>query len=329
VKIILAPMEGVVDPVVRQLFTAIGGIDYCVTEFLRVTSTLYPNKVFYKNCPELHHGSRTATGTPVFLQILGSDLVTMGENAHKAAELGAYGIDINFGCPAKTVNRHDGGASLLKDPERVFQVTSSVRRAVPAHIPVTTKVRLGFADKSLCGEIAQAAEAGGAHWLTVHARTKMEAYRPPAHWEYIQLMKEKVQLPLIANGEIWTPHDHKLCQQSSGCEDTMIGRGLMAQPDLARQIRFKERPKAFFHYKDFFLDFIQQSHDWRGPFYALNRCKQLCKLMGRSYHEAQDLFQRIKILEKYGDLEPCLLHFFAQLQHSPNRTIDLPPPLPI
>jgi len=169
VKILLAPMEGVVDPVLRDLITALGGVDYCVTEFIRVTTNLYPERVFLKYAPELKTGSRTLAGTPVFVQLLGGDPSPVAENAAKVAEMGAYGIDLNFGCPAKTVNRHDGGASLLKNPERVFQMTSAVRRAVPPSVPVTVKVRLGFSHKNDVIEIAQAAESGGGQWLTVPA----------------------------------------------------------------------------------------------------------------------------------------------------------------
>jgi tRNA-dihydrouridine synthase C len=293
-KILLAPMEGVVDPVIRELFTAIGGIDYCVTEFVRVTSTLLPKKVFYKYCPELSNDSKTSTGIPVFVQLLGSDLTCMGENAHKASELGAYGIDLNFGCPAKTVNRHDGGAALLKNPERVFQVVDSVRRSVPAAIPVTVKVRLGYSDKSYIKEIAQAAEGAGGHWLTVHARTKEEAYRPPAHWHFIRDMKNCVKIPVIANGDIWTSEDHKKCTQISECEDTMLGRGLMATPDLALQIKTKRTPRSFPEWENLLLHFMEKSRQYRNEAYAVQRTKQFTKLMARTYPESQELFDLIK-----------------------------------
>src|SRR5687768_16120481 len=140
----LAPMEGVLDFVLRDLLSEIGGFDRMVTEFVRVTERLLPASAYYKSCPELKTGGRTRSGTPVFVQLLGGQAGPVSENAGLAAELGAPGIDLNFGCPAKTVNRHDGGAALLKQPERVFEVTRAVRAAVPAGIPVTAKVRLGF-----------------------------------------------------------------------------------------------------------------------------------------------------------------------------------------
>lgn len=311
-KILLAPMEGVVDPVIRELFTQIGGIDYCVTEFVRVTSTLLPKKVFYKYCPELLNHSKTSAGTPVFVQLLGSDLTTMGENAHKAAELGAFGIDLNFGCPAKTVNRHDGGAALLKNPERVFQVVSAVRKSVPQPTPVTVKVRLGYSDKTYTKEIAQAAQDGGGHWLTVHARTKEEGYRPPAHWEYIKKMQDIVDIPVIANGDIWTPEDHKRCQQVSLCQDTMLGRGLMATPDLAQQIKTGQPGRTHSQWKDFLLSFMENSKDYRNEHYAVQRTKQLTKLMGRTYTESQDLFEQIKREKEYPIIYQKMKNFFCK-----------------
>lgn len=310
-------MEGVVDPVVRELFTGIGGIDYCVTEFVRVTSTLLPNKVFYRYCPELHNQSKTVSGTPVFVQLLGSDLITMGENAHKACDLGAFAIDLNFGCPAKTVNRHDGGAALLKDPNRIFKVVESVRRAVPENTWVTVKVRLGFSDKSLTREIAQAAERGGCHWLTVHARTKEEAYRPPAHWEHIADMKQAVSIPVIANGDIWTPEDHKRCVEISGCEDIMLGRGLMASPDLALQIKTQQSLRPFADWQNLLLEFLRKSRDYRNPSYAVQRCKQLTKLMGRTYPESKELFECIKREKSDQVVEEKFQDFFCNKKIRP------------
>ncbi len=310
-KILLAPMEGVVDSVTRELLTEMGGIDYCTTEFIRVTSTLLPEKVFYRYCPELKTQSKTKSGTPVFVQILGSDLTTMPENAQRACELGAFGIDINFGCPAKTVNRHDGGSALLKNPERIYQIASGVRAAMPSHIPMTVKVRLGFSDKSRCHEIALAAEAAGAHWLTVHGRTKEEGYRPPAHWHFIAEMKNKVKIPVIANGEIWTPEDHKACLKASQCDDVMIGRGLIARPDLARQIKLSENQgMSFGELKNYVTDFMNKSFIQGGETFALHRTKQLIKLMARTYPESAQLFEQIKREQIYFNVKEQVHTFF-------------------
>ena len=228
-------MEGVVDNIIRDLFTQIGGYDHCVTEFIRVTRHLLSPKVFYRFCPELHHGGRTPSGIPVYIQLLGGDPSVIADNAAVAERLGALGIDLNFGCPAKTVNQHDGGAALLKNPHRLFDIITAVRKSV--HLPVTAKVRLGFEDKSLSLEIAQAVDEAQAHQLTIHARTKLEGYRPPAHWEYIAQMKEVVQLPVVANGDIWTLQDYIRCRKITGCRDIALGRAAMANPYLAQEIK--------------------------------------------------------------------------------------------
>lgn len=308
-------MEGVVDPVLRELLTSVGGIDYCVTEFIRVTDRLNPDKIFYKYCPELLNNSRTASGTPVFVQLLGGQPEPIAENAHKVAELGAYGVDLNFGCPAKTVNRHDGGAALLKNPERLFHITEKVRAAVPKEKPVTVKVRLGFSDKSYVTEIAQAAERGGASWLTVHARTKEEAYRPPAHWEFIAKMKDAIRIPVIANGDIWTPQDHRRCQEVSNCTDTMIGRGLVARPDLALQIKTQGAQAPWSQWKTYLHQFIHMSLNYRNEKYAVQRTKQLTKLMGRTYKESLELFENIKRLKDFPELVPVLEKAFEREQY--------------
>jgi tRNA-dihydrouridine synthase C len=297
-RIVLAPMEGVVDRVMRELLTKSGGIDLGVTEFIRVTDRLLPESEFYKDCPELRTGGRTSLGIPVLVQLLGGQPGPMGENAARAGELGAHGIDLNFGCPAKTVNRHDGGASLLKIPERVYEVTSAVRRATPSHLPVSAKVRLGFSDKVFHREIAQAAERGGAEWLTVHARTRDEGYRPPAHWEYIANMREAVGITVVANGDIWTVDDYHRARQVSGCRHVMIGRGLLSDPDLASVIRGTSEA-TWQGVLPRLLDFTDASFQERGERYALPRLKQWLKSLARRHPEALHLFETLKRFESY------------------------------
>jgi tRNA-dihydrouridine synthase C len=296
-RILLAPMEGVVDASIRQILTDIGGIDLCITEFIRITDRLLPISEFLKDCPELLRDDRTPSGIPVLVQLLGGQPGPLGENAARAVELGALGIDLNFGCPAKTVNRHDGGATLLKNPTRIFDVVTAVRAAVPAHIPVSAKVRLGFSDKEFHLDIARAAEAAGAAWLTVHARTRDEGYRPPAHWEFINWMREVVSMPVIANGDIWTVADAKRARSVSGCRHIMIGRGLLSDPFLARELKGGQRgswPEAV----EWFTKHVHMSiTEQRGGTYASSRAKQWLKSLGRRFPEAAQAFETVKRLE--------------------------------
>ena len=123
-RLLLAPMEGLADCVLRDVLTRVGGYDLAVTEFVRVSGNLLPAKAFRSICTELANAGRTPAGTPVLVQLLGSDPACMAENAAQLAELAPAGIDINFGCPAPTVNRHGGGAVLLDDPELVGRIAS-------------------------------------------------------------------------------------------------------------------------------------------------------------------------------------------------------------
>jgi tRNA-dihydrouridine synthase C len=242
--ILLAPMEGLLDFTLRDILTRAGGVDRCVAEFIRVTGTLLPERVFLRVIPELRHGGRTPAGVPVRAQLLGSDPVCLAENAARLAELGPAGIDLNFGCPAKIVNRHGGGAALLRDPPLLHAIVGAVRRAVPAAMPVSAKMRLGFDDPGRALECALAIVSAGAEELVVHARTKADGYRPPAYWERIAEIRAAVSVPVIANGEIWCVADALRCRELSGCETVMLGRGMVADPGLALAITAADRGAA-------------------------------------------------------------------------------------
>ena len=243
--ILLAPMEGLLDFVLRDILTRVGGIDRCVSEFIRITDQLLPERVFTRIVPELHTGGRTLAGVPVRAQLLGSDPVCLADNAARLASLGPAGIDLNFGCPANIVNRHGGGAALLDEPETIFAIVSAVRRAVPAHLPVSAKMRLGYHDDARALDCARAIASGGAGELVVHARTKAQAYRPPAYWERIADIRAVVSIPVVANGEIWTVDDAQRCIEASGCDMLMLGRGAVADPGLALAIKASTGSVAF------------------------------------------------------------------------------------
>ena len=239
--LILAPMEGLLDFVLRDILTRAGGIDRCVSEFIRVTNTVLPARVFERIVPELLNGGRTFAGVPVRPQLLGSDPSCLADNAAVLAGLGPFGVDLNFGCPAKVVNRHGGGAALLEDPELLHRILRAVRSAVPAHMPVSAKMRLGLHDDKRAEECALALQEGGAGELVVHARTKADAYRPPAYWERIADIRAVLQIPVVANGEIWNLQDAQRCRELSGCQALMLGRGMVTDPGLALAIAAQER----------------------------------------------------------------------------------------
>lgn len=232
----LAPMEGVTDGPMRALMTEIPGFTHCVTEFLRISQMVLPKKSYRRHAYELGIGSRTPTGIPVIFQLLGGDAEKLAQSAALAVQEGAAGIDLNFGCPAPTVNKHDGGATLLKYPARIEEIVRAVRKSVPAGVPVSAKLRLGWDSMDSIFENAERAASGGASWITVHGRTKMQGYMPPAYWGPIAILQKNLSIPVIANGEIWTREDFLRCQDETKCEHYMIGRGALANPFLATQI---------------------------------------------------------------------------------------------
>ncbi len=292
----LAPMEGVVDYLMRDMLTQVGGFDRCVTEFVRVVDQKLPKRTFYRLCPELQHGGKTAAGVPVRVQLLGQHPEWLAENAVTAVELGSPGIDLNFGCPAKTVNKSKGGAVLLKETDTLYRIVRAVREAVPADIPVSAKIRLGFEDKTLAIDNALAIADAGADELVVHARTKTEGYKPPAYWEYIARIRQHITIPVIANGEIWSEADGKRCQQESDCADLMIGRGALALPNLARCIRFGEAPMPWPEVADLLIRYSgYEVFGDKGRYYP-NRIKQWCGYLRRQYPQAEILFNDIRRL---------------------------------
>jgi tRNA-dihydrouridine synthase C len=235
--VILAPMEGITDFPMRALLTRSGYYDYCVSEFIRVSENVLSPKIFKRHVPELNHEAKTSSRIPVQIQLLGGNAERLALTAMNAIEAGAQGIDLNFGCPAPTVNRHDGGATLLKYPARVEEIVRAVRDAVPAQFPVSAKLRLGFDDPTAVHENSRRAEQGGASWITIHGRTKMQGYIPPAFWQPIGEVKRALSIPVVANGEIWTLADFRRCREETGSIHFMIGRGALSVPNLARTIR--------------------------------------------------------------------------------------------
>ena len=299
----LAPMEGLLDHGLRDTLTRVGGIDLCVSEFIRVTDTVLPARAFTRVVPELRNGSRTAAGVPVRVQLLGSDPVCLAENAQVLAELQPAGIDLNFGCPAKTVNRHRGGAVLLQEPELIGRIVTEVRRAVPAQIPVSAKMRLGYEDDALAEDCAQAIEAGGASDLVVHARTKVHGYKPPAYWDRIADLRQSVKLPMVANGEIWTVQDALRCREVTGCERLMVGRGMVSDPGLALAIARHDAGEAtagtalrWDEVKALMPVFWQSVTRRVTPRHRAGRMKQWLNYLRRAYPEAQQAFDEMRLV---------------------------------
>ena len=304
-------MHGLADAWLREILTSFGGYDGAVTEFIRVTDSLLPRRSFYRVAPELRNRGCTAGGTPTAVQLLGSDPHFLAINAVRLARLGPAAVDLNFGCPAPTVNRHRGGAVLLDEPELIHRITAAVRRAVPRHVAVTAKMRLGVRDTGRAVECVQALAEAGSKSIVVHARTRDDMYKPPARWEWLGRLREAVATPVIANGEVWTVADWQAIRAESGCADVMLGRGAVADPLLARKIRAAqgELPPV----EDGWAE-IQPviGHFWRGveervlPQHAPGRLKLWLGLLCRGYPEGAALQAAVKPQRRSEDVRRVL-----------------------
>jgi len=297
-RVLLAPMEGVLDSLVRELLSEVNDYDLCVTEFLRVVDQLLPVKSFYRLCPELRNNSRTPSGTRVRLQLLGQYPEWLAENAARAAELGSWGVDLNCGCPSKLVNGSGGGATLLKDPELIYRGAKAMREAVPSHLPVTVKVRLGWDSGERRFEIADAVQQAGASELVVHGRTKEDGYRAEAiNWQAIGEIRQRLRIPVVANGEIWDWQSAQACLKATGCDAVMIGRGALNVPNLSRVVKYNEAPMAWPDVVALLQKYARLEKQGDTGLYHVARIKQWLGYLRKAYPQADGLFTSIRTLK--------------------------------
>ena len=307
-RVLLAPMEGVLDSLVRELLTEVNDYDLCITEFVRVVDQLLPAKVFHRLCPELHNNSRTPSGTLVRIQLLGQYPQWLAENAARAVELGSYGVDLNCGCPSKLVNGSGGGATLLKDPELIYRGAKAMREAVPAHLPVTVKVRLGWDNSDRQFEIADAVQQAGASELAVHGRTKEQGYKAEhINWQAIGEIRQRLSIPVIANGEIWDWQSAQDCMAISGCDAVMIGRGALNIPNLSRVVKYNEPRMPWPEVVTLLQKYTRLEKQGDTGLYHVARIKQWLGYLRKEYSEATELFQEIRALNNSLDIARAIL----------------------
>ncbi len=294
----LAPMEGVLHAPLRHILTVHGRYDMAYTEFLRITNQVYKDSVFYKIYPELHTQGCTPGGTPVGLQLLGSDPQCMTDNACKAVALGATHIDINFGCPAKKVNNKGGGAELLKCSESLYKIVHTIRRGVPSHIAVSAKMRLGYNDMHMFIDNIRAITDAQPNHITIHARTKAQAYRGHADWDMVAHARPFVDCPVFINGDIVNTASAKSALNRSMADGIMVGRGALKTPNLGAVIRHHHAPYTWQQVIPLIQAYMHMiREDLDTPHFATARIKQwFAQYLRHTYPSAQVIFEKIKTL---------------------------------
>ena len=188
-----------------------------------------------------------------------------------------------------------------------------MRAVVPAHIPVSAKIRLGYENSDLALENAHAVQEAGANYITVHARTKADGYKHPARWEWLARINEALTIPVIANGDINSADDYRRCHEISGCNNIMIGRGALARPDLAQQIKATQQGESIeaVKWRDIIPLLLELSHtlkqsDTSKGRYISARIKQWLAYLKRNYGEAQQSFEQIRSLNDHEQIVALL-----------------------
>lgn len=227
-NVILAPMAGVTDLPYRLLCREQGCGLVCM-EMVSAKAVLYKNRNT-KELLEVQEEER-----PVSLQLFGSDPEILSKIAGQLED-GPYDIfDLNMGCPVPKVVRNGEGSALMKNPKLVEEILSSMVRTLKK--PVTVKIRKGFDDTCVNAvEIAKIAESCGVAAVAVHGRTREQYYSGKADWNIIRQVKEAVKIPVIGNGDVFSPQDAKRLVEETGCDGIMVARGAKGNPWIFKQI---------------------------------------------------------------------------------------------
>jgi len=302
----VAPMEGVMDHTMRHLLSKIGGMDYLVSEFVRVTQYPIPTSSFKRLIPENANNSQTFFHHPVHTQLLGNHAELMAESALNAVNAGASHIDVNFGCPAKRVNGHGGGSVLLQDPSMLYDIMNSIRLALPEQTPLSAKIRLGFNDEALLFDNVAAIEAAGVGTLTIHGRTKKDGYKPPARWEKIGKIQDKTNMTVVANGDIIDTESLLRCQSITGCHHFMIGRGALNNPFTFQIIRDQISGRApqtnLSSLATIFRDYAKALQQHYDNVATLGRLKQWCGHLRFGFTDIRDNLQPLRHCQTIDEL---------------------------
>lgn len=233
----LAPMAGVADSAFRELCMSYGAA-FCVGEMVSAKALTLGDK----KSRELL--TMTSAEAPAGIQLFGNEPETMAQAVTIALEFSPHFIDINMGCPAPKIVKNGAGSSLMKNPELAGKIVYEMRKKTD--LPLSVKFRTGWdVNSKNCVDFAKIIEANGADFITVHGRTKEQMYAPPADLDSIKAVKQAVKIPVVGNGDIFTPEDAKRMYDYTGCDFIMLGRGALGNPWIFTRINEYLKPGTY------------------------------------------------------------------------------------
>ena len=305
--LILGPMAGVTDLPFRLLCKEQGAGLLCM-EMVSAKGIMYNNKntKFLLTIDERER--------PVSLQLFGSDADIISEQAKRIEELPFDILDINMGCPVPKIVNNGDGSALMKNPLLAGEIIEKTARAIQK--PVTVKIRKGFDEEHInaveMAHIAQ--ESGAAAAIAVHGRTREQYYSGKADWEIIRKVKEAVKIPVIGNGDVWTPQDAIDMRKQTGCDGVMIGRGAQGNPWIFKQILHYEQTGELLEkpspqeVTEMILRHAKMQMEFKGEYTGMREIRKHAAWYTAGYKNSAKLRGKINETETYEELKELLSH---------------------
>ena len=304
--LILGPMAGVTDLPFRLLCKEQGAGLLCM-EMVSAKGIMYNNKntKFLLTIDERER--------PVSLQLFGSDPDIISEQAKRIEELPFDILDINMGCPVPKIVNNGDGSALMKNPLLAGEIIEKTARAIQK--PVTVKIRKGFDEEHINAvEMAHIAQESGAAAIAVHGRTREQYYSGKAHWEIIRKVKEAVKIPVIGNGDVWTPQDAIDMRKQTGCDGVMIGRGAQGNPWIFKQILHYEQTGELLEkpspqeVTEMILRHAKMQMEFKGEYTGMREIRKHAAWYTAGYKNSAKLRGKINETETYEELKELLSH---------------------